>query len=230
MQTSLHELRDAERVERVADGVTRRFVAKGNPIDSQDIFQEAALAAVEVLRRGNLREGENPAGCMYVAARRTVRNKTMRLASVVSLTDQVLKYDDRTARRLQRRVSLSRPRREEGEDSPRLEAEVSRAMGRAPSPEDRLLARERARAADRLRLMRRRRAERYLMRMPEEWREAVELLLGWDGRNCSGEKDAARMVGISVKQVERALSTFRSMAWDDIELRRLQRRLEAIEE
>lgn len=230
MHTSLHELRDAERVERVADGVTRRYVKKGNPIDAADIFQEAALAAMEVLRRGKLREKENPAGCMYVAAKRTVRNKTMRLASVVSISDQVLKQDDRMARRLQRRVSLSTPRREQGEDSPRLEAEVSRALGRMPSPEDHLLALEAERAAQRLRLQRRRRAERYLLRLSEAQREAVELLLGWDGRNCRGEQEAARMTGISVKQVERALSSFRSMAWDDIELRRLQRRLEAIEE
>ena len=227
MNTSWHDSRVAERVQRVASGVQRRFVRRGSPADPEDLFQEAALAALECLRSGKVRERENPMGYAWRAALCETGLASTRWLSPVSISEHVVKTDARMARRLQYTVSLSGSTDPEGELPNSVDAAVSKTRPVA-TPEEHLAAREAARRASTLRVLRRRRAERYLQRLPEAQREAVELMLGWDGRSCEDEREAARIAGITVRQVVKALARFRAMAWDDIELRRLHRRLEEI--
>lgn len=228
MQTSSHVL-NAERVTIVAEQVTRRFRRRGNPADPADLHQEAALAALVALRSGNLDESQNPMAYMQRAAIRETGLASTRWLAPVSISEYAVSYDNARVRHLRARPAVHMHDRDVDPEQDRMERALKHLRPNL-TPEEILIRREERAASHALSVLRRRTAERYLRRLTAAQREALELLLGWDGRSCQTVAQAARMVGTTSHHVNDGIKRFKRMAWDDIDLRRLQRRAEAIDE
>lgn len=72
----------------VARGVRQRFLRTESPADPDDVEQEAALHALEVVVAGRLDSGRNVRGYMYMAAKRETGLASSRWLSKVSISEK----------------------------------------------------------------------------------------------------------------------------------------------
>lgn len=228
MHTASH-ISNAARVAIVAEQVTKQFVRRGCPDDPDDMYQDSVVASLVAIRSGRLDESQNPMAYMRRAATREVGLESTRRLAPVSISEYAVAFDNKRVRRLRARLPPRSSSGEEVSEETRMELALSNIRP-TQNPEEFLIQREERAAAHAIRVLRRRSAERYLQRLTSAQREALELLLGWDGRACHSVPEAARMAGTTSQHVNAGVKRFKRMAWDDIDLRRLQRRTEALEE
>lgn len=203
-----------EAVLRVSRAVRRRFSRMGSPADPDDVAQEAALAAIEVVAAGRLAAGKNARGYMYRAAVRETGLSTSRWLSKVSISEGQAK----NARKYQH----ARTPEEAGLDQ--------QPGGELPS--DRL---ERAVAQAELRVWSARRArilDGYAESMDELDRKIVRMLFGLGDEPApeGGVAEVAWRLGVDDRRVRRAVSSLRRAASGDFGLHRAMRNIIAVED
>lgn len=204
----------AEAVVRVAESVRRRFVRKGSPADPEDLEQEAALHALEVVRAGKLDPDQNWRGCMYTAAVRQVGLSSSRWISKVSISEGQAK----NARRWQHAKSIE-------------DAGVDQWPG-GVEPEARAIFVETQRLLSTWRARRARLLDGYAGAMGELDRKIVRMLfgLGDEAAPEGGVAEVAWRLGVDQPRVLEAICSLRRAVAGDFDLHLAVRNIAAMED
>lgn len=220
------------RVLEVARSVQRRFIRRRVPADMDDVFQDAALAALEATAGKLLDPRQRVSGYMFRAAKREVGLKVSRALASVYIAEnkagQAKRYRASMTigqdGRLRSTYALVSSGREE--QQPLLHHETAMEARDMDRPDRRLALMEAVRSRARIRASIRRRLDCYLARLPEGQRLGVEALMGRTGPAHETVEDAARAAGVTVSEVRKGVAKLRRLAAGDFALQRLQRRLE----
>lgn len=203
-----------EAVLHVARAVRRRFVRKGSPADAEDLEQEAALHALEVVRAGKLDMSRNPKGAMYVAAVRQTGLSSSRWLSKLSISEGQAK----NARKWQHAKST--------------DDEAVLAIPGGDEPDAHAVAAETERLLATWRIRRARILDGYAGAMGEMDRKIVRLLFGLGDEPVpeGGVAEVAWRLGIDQPRVLEAIFALRRAAAGDFELHRAVRNIATMED
>lgn len=204
----------SEAVLKVSDAVRRRFRRMGCPADPEDIAQEAAMHALEVVRGGKIKVGKNPRGYMYTAAVRETGLASSRWLAKVSISE----HQAKNARRFQHAKTIE-------------DAGVDEWPG-GVVPEEVLDRLQEQAEHGRLRIRRARLLDGYAGSLGELDRKIVRMLfgLGDEAAPEGGIEEVAWRLGVDVAQVKRAISALRRAAEGDFGLTRIVRNIARMED
>lgn len=164
--------------------VQRRFRSRGFVADLDDVYQEAALHAIETMQRKRLDPTRNPAGYLYRTGARRAALAASRALAVVSITKGVAERGG--AAKLQGRVRLDKR---------------SVELAHCAAPEETSRARlEAARRHAAARIALRSALERHVARFEGRERRALQICLGWEG-DAIDVAGTAWLVGITIAEL-----------------------------
>lgn len=210
-----------ERVVYVAGKVRESFLRKNAPANPDDVFQDAALAMLEVLRAGKLDVGQNVSGYFWRVGKVQAGVASSKLLSKVYLPTKKAHL----ARKFQRGVPI------QGCGATEEDAEAGN-VARLAAPggtSDHLAAGDAAREEAPLKIRQRRLLERHALALGDFDRRVVTAVfgLGDDPPPDGGVGEVAFSLGVSEQKVRNAVERYAALLRNDAELRRLRRNMRA---